>query len=117
MRTVGRILIILLAAAIVIGGAYALLQSSAAQTLVGQPIGQGGFEGQAGPPDFVNGQGAPLGEGRGEREGQGGSWMTFVQNFLEIAAVIVVVQVAWTIGRRIKRLAEKNHRLQVSRSS
>jgi hypothetical protein len=60
MKTLGRILIILLAAAIVLGGTYALLQTSAAQALVGQPMGQGELTGQAGPPDLANGQGAQL---------------------------------------------------------
>jgi large-conductance mechanosensitive channel len=115
MKTLGRILIILLAAAIVIGGAYALLQSSAGQALVGQPIGLGGENGNR--PDFANGQDAQFGERRGEREGHGGSWAEVVSNFIKIAVVVVAVQVVWSIGRTIKRSAEKRHRLQVSRSS
>jgi amino acid transporter len=118
MKTLGRILIILLAAAIVIGGAYALLQSSVAQVLVGQPTGQSNGEGQAGPPDFANGQGGLASQVRGgDREGRSGSWATVGQNLLEIAAIIVAVQVLWSIGRWIKRTAEKNNRLQRSRSS
>ncbi len=109
MKTLGRILIILLATAIVIGGAYALSQTSAAQALVGQPIGQGGLEGQSGSPDFANGQGVRLDEGR-----DGGSWATVINNLIEIVAVIVAVQVVWSIGRMIKRSVGKRNRLQLS---
>lgn len=117
MKTLGRILIILLAAALVIGGTYALLQTSAGQSLVGQPMGQGGENGNLPtPPDFADGQGAPTDDRRGGREGNGGSWATVAQNFLEVAAVVVATQVAWSIGRRIKRLTEKPRRLQVSGS-
>jgi hypothetical protein len=92
MKTLGRILIILLAAAIVIGGAYALLPSSAGQALVGQPIGSGSENGnRVAPPDFANGQAG--------HDEHGGSWTTVAQNFLEIAAVVVAVQVVWSIGR------------------
>ena len=112
MKTIGRILIILLAAAIVIGGAYALLQTSAAQALVSQPMGQGGFEDQAGPLDFANGQDARQGGEHG-----GGSWITVINNLIEIAAVVVSVQVVWTIGRRIKRSGKKRNRLQLSHDS
>ncbi len=118
MKMLGRILIILLAAAIVIGGAYALLQTSTAQALVGQPTGQGNFEGQAGQPDFANGQTASLGEGRRNRE-SGGSWATVGRNLLEMVAIIGAVQVLWSIGRRLKRtgamLARKNQ-LKVTHS-
>ena len=111
MKTLGRILIILLVAAIVIGGAYALLQTSAGQALVGQPMGQAGLDSQAGSPDFANGQGGRQGDEHGS-----GSWTAVLNNLIEIAAVIIGVQVVWTIGRQIKRLVEKNHRLQVGRS-
>jgi hypothetical protein len=104
MKTLGRILIILLAAAIVLGGTYALLQTSAAQALVGQPMGQGELTGQSGPPDLANGQGAQLGEVRGgDREGRGGSWETVGRNLLQIIAIVAVVQVVWSIGRWLRR--------------
>lgn len=118
MKTLGRILIILLTAAIVIGGTYALLQTSAAQALVGQPIGPGGENGQRPtPPDFANGQGAPRGEMRGDHEGQGGSWETVGRNLLQIAALVAAVQVVWSIGRWIKRSAERRHRVAAGRNS
>ena len=118
MKTLGRILIILLAAAIVIGGTYALLQTSAGQVLVGQPMGQGGPNGQAGQPDFANGQGAQLGERRGgEHEGRGGSWETVGRNQIQITAIVAAVQVLWSIGRWIKRSAERHNRVAVGRSS
>ena len=107
MKTLGRILIILLAAAVVIGGAVALLQTSAAQALVGQPMGRGELEGRSGPPDFANGQGAPAGEPGfrqgGGPEGRSGSWETVGRNLLEIAAIVAVVQLLWSIGRWLKR--------------
>jgi hypothetical protein len=110
MKTLGRILIILFAAAVVIGGAYALLQTSAAQALVGQPMGQGKLAGQAEPPDFANGQNAQPGEIRGgpggdrvEREGGGGSWETVGRNLLEIVVIVATVQVVWSIKRWLRR--------------
>jgi hypothetical protein len=118
MKTVGRILIILLAAAIVMGGTSALLQTSAAQALVGQPMGEGSENGnRPAPPDFANGQGAPAGEMRGNHAGQGGSWETVIRNFLVMAVIIGAVQGVWTMGRRIKRSAARHNRMQWSRSS
>jgi hypothetical protein len=114
MKTLGRILIILLAAAIVIGGTYALLQSSAAQALVGQPIDSGSENGnRPTSPGFANGQGASAGEMHsGDRERGSGSWETVGRNLLQLVAVIAVVQVLWSIGRWLKRtvasLAQKN---------
>ena len=106
MKTLGRILIILLAAAVVIGGAVALLQTSPAQALVGQPMGRGELEGRSGPPDFANSQGAPAGEPGfrqgGGPEGRSGSWESVGRNLLEIAAIIAAVQIVWSIGRRLK---------------
>jgi hypothetical protein len=113
MKTVGQILIILVAALLVIGAAYALSQTTAVSALVGQPMGQSGIEGQAGPPDFSNGQGAARG---GDHEGSGGSWETVGRNLLEMVVIVVAVQGLWTIGRRMKRAAEEHHRLQWSRS-
>jgi hypothetical protein len=113
MKTAGQILIILIAALLVIGSTYALSQTTAVSTLVGQPMGQGEAIGQSTPPDFANGQGAARG---GDHEGSGGSWETIGRNLLEIAAIIVAVQIVWSIGQRMKRAAEKHHRLQWSRS-
>ena len=117
MKTLGRILIILLAAAIVIGGTYALSQTTAFSTLVGQPMGEGESTGRSGPPDFTNGQGAPAGEMRGDHDGRGGSWETAGRNLLQIAAIVAAVQVVWSIGRWIKRSAERHNRVAVGRSS
>jgi hypothetical protein len=114
MKILGRIVIILLAATIVIGGTYALLQTSAAQALVGQPMGQSGIAGPSAPPDFANGQGAARG---GNHEGSGGSWETVERNLLEIAAIIMAVQLVWSIGQRLKRAAERTNRRQWGRSS
>jgi hypothetical protein len=121
MKTLGRILIILLAAAIVIGGTYALSQTTAFSALIGQPLGEGETGERPAPPDMADGQSALPGEASerpaGGPEGSGGSWETVGRNLLQIAAIIVVVQVVWLIGRRIKRLAERNNRLQLSHSS
>jgi hypothetical protein len=111
MKTLGRILIIVLAVAIISGGAYALLQTSTAQALVGQPIGSGSENrNRLALPDFSNGQGGGYGE-------RGGSWATIEQNLLEMVAIIAAVQAVWSIGRGIKRMAEKRNRLQWGRSS
>jgi hypothetical protein len=121
MKTLGRILIILLAAAIVIGGTYALSQTPAFAALIGQPLGEGETGERPAPPDLADGQSALPGE-VGERptggpEGSGGSWETMGRNLLQLAAIVVAVQVGWSIGRQIKRLVEKHQRLQVSHSS
>jgi hypothetical protein len=113
MKPIGRIAIILVAALMVIGVTHAISQTSVAQALVGQPMGQNGLEGQAGPPDIANGQGAARG---GDHEGSGGSWETVGRNLLEMVVIVAAVQGLWSIGRRMKRAAEKHHRLQWSRS-
>jgi hypothetical protein len=115
MKTLGRILIILIAAAVVIGVSAAILQTSAAQALVGQPSGFGGENGnRPTPPGFANGL---QGEMRGNREGQGGSWETVIRNFVIMAVIVGAVQVMWSIGRKIKRSAERHNRVAVGRSS
>jgi hypothetical protein len=114
MKTFGRIVIILIAALMIIGATYAISQMTATQALVGQPMGQSGIEGQAGPPNFANGQGAARG---GDHGGSGGSWEAVRRNLLEMMVIVAAVQGLWMIGRRIKRTAEKNNRAQWSRSS
>jgi hypothetical protein len=115
MKTVGRILIILIAALAVIGATYALSQTSAVLALVSQPMGEGSVNGnRPTPSDFANG---PQGEMRGDREGQGGSWETVIRNFIMMALIVGAVQVVWSIGRWIKRSAERHHRVAVGRSS
>jgi hypothetical protein len=118
MKTVGRILIILMVALIVVGATYAVSQASATQALIGQPIGQGASEDRPALSGFANGQNAPAGEMRGsEREGRGGSFEIVWQNLLKIAAVVMVVQIVWSIGQRMKRAAERTNRWQWGRSS
>ncbi len=115
MKTLGRIVIILLVAMLVVGGTYALLQTHAAQGLVVQPMSGNGFQGQFGQPDFANGQGAPAVDVRGgDHQANGGSWTTVVSNLVEMIAVIAAVQGVWSIGRWIKRSAEKHQRLQLN---
>ena len=122
MKTAGRILIILFAAAVVIGVSAAVLQTSAAQTLAGQPMASGSENGNhPALSDFASGQGAPTGEMRGgDHEGRGGSWKIVGRNLLEIAAIVAAVQIVWSIGRRLK-WANASHvradRLNPNRSS
>jgi len=72
-------------------------------------MGEGGENGnRPTPPDFANGQGAPAGEMRSNHEGQVGSWETVGRNLLQITAIVAVVQVLWSIKRRIKRSAERH---------
>jgi hypothetical protein len=106
MKTLGRILIILIAALAVSGATYALSQTTAVTTLVGQPMDLGESEGRSGPPDFSSGQGELPGEARGgDREGRSGSWETVGRNLLQIAAIVAAVQIMWSSGRWIKRTA------------
>jgi hypothetical protein len=123
MKTLSRILIILLAALSVIGATYAFSQTTVFSALVGQPVGEGELEGRSGPPDFANGQGAPADESglrrEGGPEGRGGSWETVGRNLLEIAVIVAAVQVLWSIGRWLKRTATsltRKNRLDPSRS-
>lgn len=109
MRTLGRILIILVAALMVIGAAYVISQTAAAQALAGQPMEIGAAGDQPAPPVLANGQNNLTGEvnGRtaGEREGGAGSLETLGRNLLKLGAIIVAVQVLWSIGRRLKLVA------------
>jgi len=119
MKTLGRILIILITALAVIGATYALSQTTVFSTVVGQPMGGGELEGRSGPPDFANGQNAQPGEMRGGPDGSGGSWGTVGRNLLEIAAIVVAVQLLWSIGRWLKRTVTsltRRDRLNLSRS-
>jgi len=109
MKTLGRILMILIAALAVIGATYALSQTSAVSALVGQPMEMGETGERAAPPGFANGQSGLLSEA-GERsaggtEGRGGSWETVGRNLLITIALIAAVQVLWSIGRWLKRTA------------
>jgi hypothetical protein len=117
MKTVGRILIILMAVLIVVSATYAIAQTSSAQALVGQPMGLGASEDRL-PP---NGQNNLAGEtnGRPEDSHEGGGLETVGQNLLKITAVIVAVQVLWSIGRRVKQtvaLLTRKDRSALSRS-
>ncbi|HTP11254.1 MAG TPA: hypothetical protein VMP08_23525 [Anaerolineae bacterium] len=120
MKTLGRILIILIAAAIVIGGTYTLSQTSAAQALVGQPIGQGQLAGRSEPLDFANGQSASASIAGFHQEGdRSGSWDTVIRNLIEMVMIVAAVQLAWSIGRWLKRKAAsltRKDRLNLSRT-
>lgn len=106
MKTLGRILIILIAVFVVVGATYAISQTAAVQALVGQPMERGAAGDRPAPPDFASGQNNPAGEmnGRpaGGREGGGGQIETLGRNLLKLGAIVVAVQVLWPIGRRVK---------------
>ena len=76
MKTLGRILIILIAALAVIGATYALSQTTVFSALAGQPMGGGESEGRFGPPDGANGESGQSVAMTGRPEGRGGSWET-----------------------------------------
>lgn len=121
MKPLGRILIILIAAFVVIGATYALSQTTAVSTLIGQPQGMGELAGPSGSPDWANGAsgqpGAVNSRPEGGPEGRGGSWETVGRNLLYIAAIVVAVQVLWSSGRRLKRaIASPARRNQLSPS-
>jgi hypothetical protein len=100
MKTLGKILMILIAALVVIGAAYALVQTTTLQMSVGQSESSG----QIAPSNFANEQFPPSGElDRGGPEGRTGSFETVVRNLLIIAALIAVVQGVWTIGKRVNK--------------
>ena len=123
MKTLGRILIILLAALVVIGATYAFSQTTAFSALAGQTMGEGETGDRPEPPDLANGQSELPSEAgeppAGGLEGRGGSWETVGRNLLQIAAMVAAVQVVWSIGRWLKRgitsLTRKN-RLGPSRT-
>lgn len=109
MKTLGRILIILIAAFIVSGATYALSQTMAVSALVGQPLGEGESQDRPAPPSFAAGQsGLPSETGErpaGGPAGRGGSWEIAGRNLLYIAALVAAVQVLWSIGGRLKLTA------------
>ena len=120
MKTLGRILIILIAAFIVAGATYALSQTTVVSALVGQPMGGGESEGRSGPPDQANGASGQPGAMNGRSEGRGGSWETVGRNLLYLAAIVAAVQVLWSSGRRLKLATAspvRKDRLHPSRSS
>ncbi len=108
MKTLGRILIVLLVALIVISAVYALAQTSAVRALVDQPMDSGSPGDRPMPSGFANGQGEPTGElvnrPEGGSEGRDG-WQTLAQNLLKMAVVVAVVQVLWSIGRWVQRMS------------
>jgi hypothetical protein len=109
MKTLGRILIILIAAFVVIGAVYAFSQTAAAQTLTGNAAEMGPMEDRPAPSTFTNDQSIlsnQLGS-RPEGGGEGrGDLQTLGQNLLKIAAIVAAVQVLWLIGRWMKLAAE-----------
>jgi hypothetical protein len=96
MKTLGRIVIILVAALMVAGVAYAALSAAGS----GQPIGQGESSGRPTPPDQANGFSS---ERIDRGHDQAGSFETVVSNFLMIAVVVVIVQGVWAIGRTVDK--------------
>jgi len=117
MKTVGHILMILIAVLLVIGATYALSQTTAVSALVGQPMGVGASEEQSAPAGFANGQNNPGGAINGRPEGgREGGLETLGQNLLKIAVIVMAVQMVWSIGQRMRRAAERTNRWQWGRS-
>jgi hypothetical protein len=119
MKIVGRILILLLAAAVVIGATYAFSQTAVARSLPGTLGGRGGFEGRpifggndqnrlpntGGNNGNFTGRGNRLGGFPGgdfERGGGGLSAVVLMRNFFLIAGVILGVQVLRVGWRKLK---------------
>ncbi len=118
MKIIGRIVILLVAAAVVIGLTYALSQTAAARSAVG---GRGGFEGRGefggGDPNRAPGNFGGRGDGQGnfqggfergprggdfERDFGGISLLVVLRNLGIIAGVIVVVQLERIGWRKLK---------------
>ena len=94
MKIIGRIVILLIAAAVVIGLTYALSQTAAARSAVGgRGNGQGNFQG-----GFDRGSRG----GDFERDFGGISLLVVLRNLSIIAGVIVVVQLERIGWRKLK---------------
>jgi hypothetical protein len=126
MKIVARLLIFLLAAAVVIGATYAFSQTAAARSLPGTLGGRGGFEGRGGFPGELSGDPNQLpnnsnATGRGNRSGsfpggsergpRGGDFdrdlgnlssVVLTRNLALIAGVILSVQVVRIGWRKLK---------------
>ncbi len=105
MKTLGRILIILLVTLMVIGVTYALSQTTAASTLASQAMGDR-------PTLPSNGQGIFTGEHSGGPGGEqsGMAWQTVLENLLKMSVIVAIVQVLWFIGRRITQISATSKR-------
>lgn len=108
MKTISRILILLVAAFIVVGMTYAISQTTAAQALIGNQLGLNGNAGPALPAEFAGGQGnLPIvvsGRPEGGPEAGGSQVMTLGRNLLIMGVIIFAVQLLWSIGRQLKRI-------------
>ncbi|MFN8596279.1 MAG: hypothetical protein U0559_08870 [Anaerolineae bacterium] len=111
MKLIGRILILLVAAAVVIGVTYAISQTTAARSVVG---GRGGF---GGDPNHAPGNFGGRGNGQGNFQGgfdrgpRGGdfergfggvSWVVVLRNLGLMAGVILMVQLVRIGWRKLK---------------
>ncbi len=109
MKTIGRIVILLVAAFIVVGVTYALSQTAMAQALIGNRMGPDGNAGQALPAEFGSGQGSLPGAVTGRPDGgpDGGGFQaaTLGQNLLMVGTVVVVVQLLRLFGLELKSIA------------
>ncbi len=108
MKTIGRILILLVAAFIVISVTYAVSQTTAVQSMTGNQMEPDGNEGQALPAELGSGQGSLPGDVTSRPAGgpEGGSFqvVTLGRNLLIVGTVVLVVQVLWLIGRQLKSI-------------
>ncbi len=105
MKTIGRILILLIAAFIVVGVTYAISQTTAAQSLIGNHIGPDENIGQALPAEFESGQGSLADGVSGGPESSGSLVVTLGRNLLIMGTMVLVVQLLRLFGRELKSIA------------
>ena len=108
MKTISRILILLVAAFIVIGMTYAISQTTAAQVLIGNQMRPDRNASQALSTEFESDQGNLPSVVSDRPEGgpaAGGSQVTTLGRDLFIMGVIIfAVQLLRSIGRQLKRI-------------
>jgi hypothetical protein len=105
MKTIGRILSLLITAFVVIGVTYAISQTTAAQSLIGNQIGPDGNEGRALPAELGSGQGNLPAGVSGRLEEGGSPVVTLGRNLLIVGTMVLVVQLLRLFGRELKSIA------------
>jgi len=110
MKTIGRILAIVAAMALVMGIVYVVVNTGGSSSSNGFPVGDGGRplpqDGQFMPRDggtLLNGQFEGRGEGRGRMEGGGGMMFGLIRNIGIIAVLVALIVIPKSIVRKKKR--------------
>ncbi len=99
MKALGRTLVILIAALVVVGVAYAALSAAGS----GQPIGLGESIGRPTPADQSNSSNGLVGERIDRGPDRSGSFETVVSNLVIIVMIVFSVQGAWAIIRTVDK--------------